>query len=276
MLRSRTSLAVFVVFFALFFCGTVGAAEKAKGETAKVSPKKAAEEASEKETTKPSDESEESDSESATSAPPKKRTQKNETAEEEDKEFESTWAVGGTGQILSTIVPVKFGAYANYVWDRSLTTELSVVHGSITLPGWVGDIGSVSETSVMLLNRSQIGESRTTSWIYGLSYNRFNIKVGDSIISRVSGGSVPNIDVLESETLGAVVGIGTRWQWNNGVHLNLDWFTLNQPLITLKSKSDINNYVTNQTDRENIDKGFRTIRYFPLITLFKVGLGYTF
>jgi hypothetical protein len=86
-----------------------------------------------------------------------------EAEEESEEESESTWALGATGQLLGTIIPTKFGAYADRVWDEELTSELAVVRGSISVPAWVGDIGSISETSVLLVNRSRIGEGKTSS-----------------------------------------------------------------------------------------------------------------
>ena len=197
------------------------------------------------------------------------------SAETPESQEVSGWSVGGNLQLLGTIVPGKWGGYFERVWDGESVTHLSFAQGTLSLPGILSGLAEVSDTNIVLSQRSRIGEGKT-SWFYGLSYNRFSGRVGDSILGRITGSSVPSLNLIEIETVGLVVGIVTRWKWQSGLQLDLEWFSWNQPLAITKNRSDALTLVTNSSDRNSLDEATKVLTRFPIFNILKLGLGYTF
>jgi hypothetical protein len=110
---------------------------------------------------------------------------------------------------------------------------------------------------------------------WGASYNSFQISLGDGLLSRLTGGLYPNVDLVEITTLGVVASFSYRHQWGNWL-AGIEIFGWAQPLITIKSSAPFLDSVTDQDDRAAVQTTIDLIRYFPRWSIAKVSAGYSF
>lgn len=173
------------------------------------------------------------------------------------------------------IIPSKYGLTLGYIQDADRTWELEYLKGSVSVPFIVKDLGEMKDERLSLIKRSYYG-GNSFNFGYGLSYHRFSISLGDDMLSRVSGGSYPSIDLLEIQTLGFYLGVGNRWVLDHGITLGVDWFSWSQPVYELSRKDGYLDYATNEEDRKNADNALKLVTYFPRFAVFKMQAGITF
>ena len=176
---------------------------------------------------------------------------------------------------LDLIIPGKIGGTVGLISNADKTWELEYLVGTVKVPFLVKDLGKMSDEKISLIGRSYVG-SNSFNFNYGLTYFDFTMHLGDAVLSRMSSGNYPSVDLVEMESLGFNVGIGNRWIFNKNITFGVDWITWSQPVFTLKRKSLFLDYASNQEDRDNVDKAMRIIAYFPRLTLLKAQLGITF
>lgn len=181
--------------------------------------------------------------------------------------------VGWAGTILSIPIPFKHGPILSWSLDESWMLEASYFRGSIGIDVPYIDLGSFDESHISLRARWFAG--RTFNLIVGLNRQSYDASVGNAIVSRVSGAP-SELDMLHVVTLGVELGLGNRWQLDNGIVIGIDWLSLNFPFTTLKSDAPILDRVSDQGDRNRIEDALKFMRYLPTGTVGKVTLGYAF
>ncbi len=168
---------------------------------------------------------------------------------------------------VDLLLPSKIGA--SVYWDG---WEFEYLGSSIKVPWILKDLGAMSDKRFQILRRSSLAGWQ---FAWGVSYNSFQVSLGDSLLNRLSGGTYPSVDLIEISTLGAVATFGYRHQWNNwlaGVEL-VSWA---QPIFTLKSSAPFLNSVSNEDDRAAVQTTVDLIRFFPRWSVAKVSVGYSF
>jgi hypothetical protein len=168
---------------------------------------------------------------------------------------------------VDLLLPSKIGAAIH--WDG---WEVEYLGSSIKVPLILKDLGSMSDKRFQIVRRQSL-----SGWqfAWGVSYNSFQISLGDGFLNRLTGGLYPNVDLVEITTLGAVASFGYRYQWGNWL-AGIEVFGWAQPLITVKSSAPFLDSVTNQDDRAAVQTTIDLIRYFPRWSVAKVSAGYSF
>lgn len=168
---------------------------------------------------------------------------------------------------VDLLLPSKIGAAIH--WDG---WEVEYLGSSIKVPWILKDLGSMSDRRFQIMRRQSL-----SGWLFawGVSYNSFQISLGDGLLSRLTGGLYPNVDLVEITTLGAVASFGYRHRWGNWL-AGVEVFSWAQPLITVKSSAPFLDSVTNQSDRDAVQTTIDLIRYFPRWSVAKVSAGYSF
>jgi len=184
---------------------------------------------------------------------------------------------------LDLLLPSKWGvAVQGQVLGE--TVELDYASASVSVPWILKDLGSMSEKRLQLNFISPIGESANAlqgwNFRWGLSLNSFQIRLGDALLSRLSGGVYPSLDVVDLQTLGVVGSIGYRRLWGNLQQAHWGWgvdlFSWAQPLITTKNSAPFLDAVTDREDRESVEQAIRVVRLFPRWTLGRFSVAYRF
>ncbi|MDZ4081685.1 MAG: hypothetical protein U1E10_02005 [Bdellovibrionales bacterium] len=168
---------------------------------------------------------------------------------------------------VDLLLPSKIGAAIH--WDG---WEVEYLGSSIKVPWVLKDLGSMSDKRFQIMRRQSL-----SGWqfAWGVSYNSFQISLGDGLLSRLTGGLYPNVDLVEITTLGAVASFGYRHQWGNWL-AGVEIFGWAQPLVTIKSSAPFLDSVSNQDDRDAVQTTIDLIRYFPRWSVAKVSAGYSF
>lgn len=185
------------------------------------------------------------------------------------------YQVIGSYSFADLIIPSKIGASISYIRDADRTYELEYLRGSISVPFVIEDLGKMTDERLTLLKRSYFG-SNSFNFRHGLSYLRFNVHLGDDLLSRVTGGAYPSIDLITIETLGLDVGIGNRWIFNENIVFGIDWITWTQPVYVLHKEDAFLDHASNPEDRDDVDEAIKWISYMPRFALLKLQLGIAF
>ena len=180
----------------------------------------------------------------------------------------------GTFSFFDLIIPSKLGLTAAYNRDVDQTYEFEYMRGSATVPFVIKDLGGITDQRFTLLKRSYFGNN-SFNLIYGLSYMKFDIQLGNAIMSRVTSGA-SNIDVIAVESWGFHLGIGNRWIFNERFVFGVDWLTWTQPVYVSHRSGAFLDYATNNNDYENVDTAIRVASYFPRFAALKLQFGMSF
>ncbi|MES2963244.1 MAG: hypothetical protein V4760_05095 [Bdellovibrionota bacterium] len=175
---------------------------------------------------------------------------------------------------IDLIVGPKLGLSLGWVQSASRTLELEYVKGSIKAP-FIKELGEVSDTRISLMSRSYSARN-SFNFTWGVSYMALNGRIGDELLSRLSGGSIPNVEFIGIESVGLTAGIGNRWIFSRGITFGVDWFTWSQPIIVTKKEAKFLDYVSNQNDKDNMQKAIDLISVIPHFSLLKLQFGMTF
>ena len=176
---------------------------------------------------------------------------------------------------IDLIIPSKMGLTLGLINDVDQTWELEYLKGSISVPFIIEDLGKMSDERISLVGRKYFGNN-SFNMSYGLSYYKFSMHLGDELLSRISGGSYPSIDLIEVQSLGAHIGIGNRWTFDHNITFGIDWISWSQPLTTIREKNEYNKIATDPDDIDDVDQAIDAISVFPRFSLFKLQFGLLF
>lgn len=176
---------------------------------------------------------------------------------------------------LDLLIPSKYGFTFGYILNADKTWEFEYLRGSLSVPFIIEDLGKMTEKRYSLIGRSYFG-GNSFNLSYGLSYFDFSLVLGDKLLSRLTGGGYPSIDLVEVQSLGLNIAIGNRWSFNRNIVFGIDWISWAQPFYTTKKNSYFLDYASNQQDKDDVDKAVKFISYFPRLAFLKIQLGISF
>jgi hypothetical protein len=186
----------------------------------------------------------------------------------------SHYQVLGNFAYLDLLIPAKLGLSLSYNRDADRTYELEYVRGSVSVPFLVKDLGAMTDQRLTLMKRSYFG-GNSFNLSYGVSYMKFDIKLGNDILSRM-GASYASVDVVSIQSWGLEIGIGNRWIFNDRFVLGVDWVSWTQPIWVTDKDSAFLDYVTDANDRHNVETAIDVVAYFPRFSVLKLQFGMAF
>lgn len=189
--------------------------------------------------------------------------------------LDKTFFALGTFSYFDMILLAKIGATIGLNRDADTSWELEYLRGSLAVPIFGYDLGSVTDERLSLVRRSYFG-GNSFNLSYGLTYFRVQVHLGDAIMNRVSSGAYPNLDMVDVQSLGFNLGIGNRWSIGPNFTVGIDWFEWSQPVYSLKRESAFVQYASNQNDRDNVDTAVKIISFVPRFTVLKLQAGMSF
>lgn len=176
---------------------------------------------------------------------------------------------------LDLLIPSKLGVTVGLLRDTDTSWELEYLRGSVSVPFFVEDLGSMTDQRISLIRRSYFGKNSFNVG-YGLSYFDFKVNLGNDILSRLSSGAVPMIDVVHIQSLGFNLSLGNRWHVDKNITLGVDWVSWSQPLFVTRKDSLFLDYVTNANDKDDVETAIRWTSYFPRLSFLKLQVGILF
>lgn len=186
-----------------------------------------------------------------------------------------TWTILGHYSQIDLILPAKMGlAIGRRDSERSMW-EFEFTHGRFT-PFFIEDIGTFTEDRYTIKRRMTGEDGAGFQWFYGLFYQKFDLSIGNALLSRLTGGSYPSVDLISIGGIGTTIGVGYRWIFKKNFLLGVEALAWSQPLFTTSKDTKFLDIVSNQNDRDNANTAVRVMQYFPRVTVAKIELGCTF
>lgn len=174
-------------------------------------------------------------------------------------------------QPLTTWVPFKKTISYSQILNSNWSLQLEYSWSSLATPGFL-KLGEISEKRYSLMAKRYLGNSFYLD--FGAVYSDIKAQLGsramDLLINQNSTRS------LEVANWGALVGLGNRWQWDNGVTFGVDWIRMNLPLFTSKNEDNILSNISSSNSRSQIKSYIDKFNHIPTFVILGVNLGYTF
>jgi|FLYM01.1.fsa_nt_gi hypothetical protein len=176
---------------------------------------------------------------------------------------------------LDLLIPNKYGLTIGYSNERTNTWEVEYLRSSFSAPFMMRDLGRMTDQRISVTRRSYF-HFKNFNLSYGVSYFKFDARLGSKYLNSLSGGYYPNVDLITLESLGAHIGIGHRWMITENFTVGIDWLSWSQPLMLLNRRSDYLDETNSNDDRNKVNDGINSIAHFPRLTVLKLQLGWTF
>lgn len=186
----------------------------------------------------------------------------------------SDYFVSGNFAPIDLILPSKFGLTLGTVTNADYTWELEYLKSSVSVPFLVDDIGEMTDERFSVIRRNYFG-TETFNLSYGLSYNKFKVHIGSKYLAYVAT-NIPEVDLMQIDSVGFNVGIGNRWIFSNRWMVGVDWASWTQPVFTTRYHNKFNDFATDEDSKDTVDTVAKLIRWVPRITLLKLQVGYSF
>lgn len=187
----------------------------------------------------------------------------------------ASWYLLGNYSPLDLLIFPKFGGSIGLISGADRSWEFEYLRGSYSVPAWIEDLGSLTDERISLVRRTYFG-GPSFNLSYGISYFATSLHIGDKYLNGLSGGVYPAVEAVDIRSIGFNIAIGNRWTFKHDLTLGVDWISWEQPIFVLKRDSKFLEYATNQSDRDAIEAGIKTICYFPRLAIAKIQLGMLF
>ncbi|MEN9811101.1 MAG: hypothetical protein RLZZ488_2668 [Pseudomonadota bacterium] len=165
----------------------------------------------------------------------------------------------------------KSGFQIGWVINEGWTVDPEYLSGSFGFDVAKISIGEISETLISLPLRYFPGNN--FNWKFGGTYRKLTAVLGNTILEKIVNRPT-TLDLLEYKFYSINLGLGNRWQLNNGITLGADWLDFNIP-VSVERNEIITSYITDENDRKNVRRGIDILTALQFTAL-KLQIGYTF
>jgi hypothetical protein len=185
------------------------------------------------------------------------------------------WLVSAVLSPVDWWIPGKYGVQFAYMPTNQQSFEFEYLRGSFG-SGFLGnDLGEVLEQRVTVQSRYFLTD--TLNYHAGLHYNYFEVQLKDKYTSNVPvNPDDEDYGLVELATVGITLGVGNRWQFDNGMEVGVDWVQLQMPLIRLQQNSPILDLSADAESRDQVSEALRRMRDNPRFALLKIQAGISF
>lgn len=169
--------------------------------------------------------------------------------------------------------PIKYGINASYLRDPNWMYEIGYFTGGINFGISKINVGGFNE-GLLTASARFSPWSGSFNWIFGVSHHAYHVRLGNAIVSRLTG--VGKLDVLNVQTLGLQAGLGNRWQIADNVSIGVDWFVVDIPLTTLRLDSPAFDSYSDPNDRREVEEALDFMKRLWTFNVLKTTLAYNF
>ena len=187
---------------------------------------------------------------------------------------ESNFTFNATPYSLGFILPGKVGASGGYIVSQNWTIEPEFFHGEASL-GWKGINFAKFSESYFLLPFKWYPGTNSLFLNFGAGRRDYKIELGDAFLAKATNAPV-SAKGIEVQTYILDLGIGNRWQFENGVTLSLNWLELFIPIGFHEVDAPFLNYVEDDDTRRRIKQVINILKDVPTFAFLKAQIGYTF
>lgn len=188
---------------------------------------------------------------------------------------ETDWTLLGTYSLIDTWIPSKYGATFVYVPSVDASWEVEYLRGSVSFEFFIKDLGKMTDEKLSIIRRFY-ADRNSFNFFLGGGYSAFSIHLGDRLTSLVSGGAIPNVDLVTLRSLGLIAGLGNRWQFEGGWTIGMDWFSIFVPVKNLEAEAPYVNSSASESGKKDVRDVMSVIQHVPTFAIFKFQVGYSF
>jgi len=172
------------------------------------------------------------------------------------------------------VLPTKKGFSATWILNSSSSLEAEYLSGSYGFAFTGLDLALFSEKIISAKYRYYTGNS--FNWIFGVGQRKYKFSIGNDLLAIATDQVLTSYPALVVENNVVILGLGNRWQFDNGFTIGADWVELLVPFGSGKIENETLAFIKKDDDQDKTEKIIRFLRYGPTFTLLKVALGYTF
>jgi hypothetical protein len=172
------------------------------------------------------------------------------------------------------VLPSKTGFSATWILSSTSSLEAEYLSGSYGLSFSKLDIATFSEKIISAKYRWYTGNS--FNLFLGGGERKYKFSVGNDLLAFATNQPFSSFPSLVVENQVMVLGLGNRWQYDNGFTLGFDWLELIIPVGKGRIENSTLDNFKDEKDRDNTEKFLKLLRYAPTVTVLKIALGYTF
>ncbi len=184
--------------------------------------------------------------------------------------FSLFWEPFGFGPLM----PVKSGWAAAWLLNADWTLELDYFAGGYGVKISQIDVLTITEKLITANARWYLGNSFNLR--FGFGQRRYKFSLGDDFLAKITADEITYFPALEVQNEIITLGLGNRWQLDNGVTLGCDWLDLHLTTGQGRIQSKVLSYVKDESDRDDVSKLLRYMRYGPSFDVLRFYVGYTF
>lgn len=190
-----------------------------------------------------------------------------------DFRAQKKWTALAQLSTASLLIPLRPGVSLSWNRTPEWSYEASYMTGSLSAGVAGQDIASFAEKSLLLRAR-YFGSSNSFHYIVGLSRETGDFRLGNKYLNMVTGAG--DISLAKFSSLAVNLGLGNRWQWENGLSFGVDWATLILPLSVQDTNSDYFQTNASAADKQSLRDTLDIIAKFPRFAFLTVSAGWSF
>lgn len=195
--------------------------------------------------------------------------------ETQELRAKSKWAVLGNYSLIDTWIPSKYGFSIAYISSAASTWEAEYLRGSISLNLFIKDLGKMTDEKLSIVHRFY-SDRNSFNFLAGAGYRSYSIHLGNRLTSLASNSMIPNTDLVSIKTLGLVGGFGNRWQFDRGLTLGIDWFSIYVPMKTLEAEAPYISSNASDSGKNDVRDVMNVVKRIPTFAVFKFQIGLSF
>lgn len=185
--------------------------------------------------------------------------------------LQKTLSIGINWNFIAMWVPNKIGANASYNFSERKTILIEYQSASVKVGAFDINLGGIKEAKYGAILKS-FGESNTFHLSYGITKYQFKAELGSDLFGPVN---LPFLPLFDINSVGVQFGMGNQFNWDNGLTLGIEWFSIYFHTFAKNKNLEVFNYL-NASDRDKANKAVDLIYNLPIIELLKIQFNYSF
>lgn len=175
---------------------------------------------------------------------------------------------------VGLVLPTKRGFALSWIANENLTVEAEYLSGSYGLGFLSVDLVSLSESLTTV--RARYYPWNSFNLFAGIAQREYRFGVGPEIQDKVADYSSADLPRLSIKNQVLSFGLGSRWQFDNGITVGVDWLEWVKGI----GKGEIDEHITvlikDPKYKASMQNVLNYMRYGSTFNALKIQLGYTF
>jgi hypothetical protein len=175
---------------------------------------------------------------------------------------------------IGLVLPTKRGFALSWIANEDLTIEAEYLSGSYGLGFLSVDLVSLSESLTTV--RARYYPWNSLNFFAGFAERDYRFGVGPEIQDKIANYSRTELPRLSIKNQVLSLGVGNRWQFDNGITIGVDWFEWVKGIGRGEIDEDVTGLIKDPKYKASMQNVLNYMRYGSTFNALKVQLGYSF